>query len=194
MVISDAPPLLFVHIPKTAGVSVAHALRQEAKAEHRLCRQDTKHETAAAFIDRVGVDVFRSYHSFAVVRHPLDRFISHYRYLKTHPDEFPEMDQIVSPDAYAEAIECGDGLTIRKPERVMSQGAFVMFDGAICVNQIIRFEKLTAEFNALCARTGIGARTLVPMNQSVFAASAPSPTVRQFVESYYADDFRLFGY
>jgi hypothetical protein len=64
-VISDDPRFLFVHIPKTAGKSIAYALN---RSKHPYCLNGTKHEGVESFVARVSEDVFRSFNSFNTTR------------------------------------------------------------------------------------------------------------------------------
>lgn len=88
MVISDSHSFLFIHIPKTAGKSIAAALAPEGERKHALCLKGKKHESVEDFVKRNGRGVFQRYYSFCVVRHPFDRFMSHYAYLKMNPQDF----------------------------------------------------------------------------------------------------------
>lgn len=194
MVISESHRLLFVHIPKTAGTSISKTLTPEASLKHPLCLPNTKHETIESFIARHSMAVFKSYYSFAVVRHPLQRFIAHFTYLKSHPDKFPELQGIDNLDSYVDAIKANRQDVIRKKERVMAQGQYIVIDGAIHVNEVIRFEKLDEQFENLCQRVGLQGKNLVHENKSMVAAGSPSATVSRFVDDYYADDFALFEY
>ena len=190
MVISDAPPLLFIHIPKTAGTSLCKALEPEGNRRHALCIRKTQHETAAQFIARCDLDTFRRYHSFAVVRHPLDRFASHYSYIRKRGS----LAHIKSLDDYAAAVVNEDPavMTFRG---IMAQWSFIAAPAgdAMCVNELMRYETLDAEFPAFCRRAGLGERALPHLNKSPERTPA-SARVRQFVETYYAIDFEKLGY
>jgi len=194
MLISDQPKLLFVHIPKTAGTSLTRALAPEASRSHRLCLSHTQHETAEDCIARIGRVEFDAYHSFAVVRHPLDRFISHFSYLKNNPNQFPEMNQVRTMEEYVDAIEANRQDVIRKRERVMPQYKYITLEDKICVNQVLRFEQIERAFPQLCLRFGLGERSLPHANQSGPRTQEPSLRVRDFVAAYYQNDFQLFGY
>lgn len=191
MVISDNPAFLFVHIPKTAGTSLSHALLRVAGGRHPQCLATTKHETLEAFAARVGRDAVSSRFSFAVVRNPLTRFASHFRYLKTR--DVPETRHLQLLDDYARAVESGDP-AICKPARVAPQHSFVAIDGRIGVDHIARFETLDADLGVLARKLGIGPILLPHLNMSRHPAEAPSSYVRAMVSRYYADDFRIFGY
>lgn len=196
MVIGEDPPFLFVHIPKTAGVSISAALAAAAggSRRHPLCLA-TKHETAEGFIARHGRRTFKRYFSFAVVRHPVERLISHFAYLKTNPRKFPEMAEVATLDAYVDAIARADPAVIRSRERVMAQWRYVCdAQGALLVDQVIRLEQLDRDFPALCGELGLAPPSLSPANASDPAWKQRSPDAEAFARRYYARDFELFGY
>lgn len=66
-----AAGVLFVHIPKNAGTSVSEALYG-----HKI-----KHDTLR-YYERVAPDLVATLPSFAIVRDPVERFVSAYRYAK----------------------------------------------------------------------------------------------------------------
>jgi hypothetical protein len=190
MVISDTPAVLFVHIPKTAGTSLCKALGPEGNRHHALCIRKTQHETAAQFIERCDLATFRRYHSFAVVRHPLDRLASHYSYVRKRGS----MAHLKSLDDYAAAIENNDP-AVMVFRGIIPQWSFVAAPSGdtMCVNELLRYETLAADFTDFCRRAGLGTRELPHLNKSA-QGDPPSDRVRRFVETYYAVDFEKFGY
>src|SRR5690625_2614056 len=64
---------IFVHIPKTAGVSVAHSLFEIKTAYHVRV---SKYQIIFS------QDEYNQYFKFAFVRNPWDRLVSAYRFLK----------------------------------------------------------------------------------------------------------------
>ncbi|MCI4645864.1 MAG: sulfotransferase family protein [Hyphomonadaceae bacterium] len=193
MVISDAQKFIFVHIPKTAGTSVMSALAPEGRKTHPLCLT-TKHETYPAFVERHGEQLACEYTSFAFVRHPLARFVSHFRYLKSRPRQFPEMAPIESLEAYAEAVERGDMEVIRSPARVMAQCEWTHSGETQLVDHVFRHEDLPDAFDKVCDLIGLSPRPLPRQNQSSFSLGSIAPTVADFVARYYARDYAVFGY
>lgn len=71
MPIDDTRRLLFVHVPKNAGTSIGERLAMRALG-HRTWR-----EYAADFPEE-----WATYRSFAVVRDPVERFLSNYRFAR----------------------------------------------------------------------------------------------------------------
>lgn len=191
MIIADQPPLLFVHIPKTAGVSISRAL-VEGDRQHPLCIK-SKHETAAAFIARNGAEAFQSRHTFSVVRHPLNRFLSQYAFMKKHEDKWPQFKALRSPDDFVDAIERNDPNIIIRIEQALPQHAYITLDGTICVDDVLRHEAIESEFAAFCVKVGLPPRPLPHANKTR-AGLSPSQRVKDFVSQYYSEDFRLFGY
>ncbi|NNU16755.1 sulfotransferase family 2 domain-containing protein [Parvularcula sp. ZS-1/3] len=101
---------VFVHIPKTGGTSVAHALDQLCtyrdlqlggtdfgEASHRAYQDKYgigKHSFAAELRRCLGREAWATYTSFAVFRDPVDRALSTYRYLRLHQDHYTFMSDI----------------------------------------------------------------------------------------------------
>lgn len=97
--ISNSHRFVFVHLHKCGGTSVERALstqmawndlilgssrygeklQQIYKPEYGL----DKHSTAAEIKNVIGDELWKSYFTFATVRHPFDRVVSFYSYLNT---------------------------------------------------------------------------------------------------------------
>ena len=100
MLISTQFNFLFVHIPKTAGVSVKTAFRPYAIRSQRtqlrrvlsklpvrenpLRMTPPSHATAEWARRKLGDERYFALTSFAVVRHPYDRTISYYQFIHQH--------------------------------------------------------------------------------------------------------------
>lgn len=191
MVIADEPGFVFVHIPKTAGTSLTTALEPEGSRLHPLCLRNTKHETLQAFVDRVGAGALERRTCFAVVRDPLDRFVSHFRYLKTV--DMPEIRPLATLDDYAQAVELGV-TEVCKPARVSPQHRFISLGGELATHALLRYETLAGDFSQFCERLGMPGRDLPTLNRSSVPVASVSDRVKRFVADYYAEDYALFGY
>ena len=191
MVISDNPGFIFVHIPKTAGSSITRALRAVGgKKDHALCAK-TKHETVESFVERVGHHEFTSRHSFTVIRDPLDRFVSHFRFLKTRG--FRDVDHLYSLDEYAYAVESNDPIVCR-PARVLPQHKFISLGKDIVVNSVIKYEELKVDTPSIFKELGIHLVDLPHRNVSSYPLEPASRYVREVVLKLYASDYEIFGY
>lgn len=164
------------------------------QSRHPLCAR-SKHETVSNFVARQGEETLRRYFSFAVVRHPTERLLFHFAYLKSNPAQFPEMAAIRSAEEYIDAIARNDADVIKRPERVMEQWRYVtVADGVIGLNKIYRFEHLSDMLADISQRLGVILDPLPRKNVSDGAWKNSSPAVDDFARAYYAKDFELFGY
>ena len=193
MVISDSPALLFIHIPKCAGSSVIALMAPEGRRDHPLCRPRGKHESLASLHQRIGADVARRYHSFCIVRDPLERFVSHFRWLRDHAHRLPEMREIHTLDAYARSFpKPVAGLEVA--QRFAIQTDFVRLNDRVGVDTVLRFEDLPSALLGFLAAHGLRRTALPRVNRSTSPAPPISEFVRGFVAEYYAEDYRRFGY
>jgi hypothetical protein len=95
MLVSDSHKFIFIHIPRTAGMSLRSALEPFADAANldfsrMQWEKEYPHFTAAEISQIVGEERFRSFFKFAFVRNPWDRMVSRYFYLRrfnSRPDE-----------------------------------------------------------------------------------------------------------
>jgi Sulfotransferase family len=95
MLVSDQRKFIFIHIPRTAGISLTSALSVFADGDNLDFSQVTwepeyPHFTAVEIARIVGEDRFQKFYKFAIVRNPWERMVSRYFYLKrfdNKPDE-----------------------------------------------------------------------------------------------------------
>ena len=191
MVISEAPPFLFVHIPKTAGTSLTVALRPEGSLNHPLCLPENQHETISEFVERHGEETFQRFKPFSIVRHPVDRLVSHFTFLKTKAEQFPEMAEVHSPDDYVSAFMAGHP-KISSYRFWIPQVDYLTLKDRV-IDNVWRYEDLPVAWAAICNFAGISPRELPVLNVSLHQAEA-SRSVQRFVSEHFARDFEHFGY
>ena len=156
---------IFVHIPRTAGHSVADGLFREATTRdlpaswaelgNEVNRLEM-HSTAAQVRSVIGPDRWSSMTTFTIVRNPWDLMLSCYRYLTEYAPR--QQDFLASLGAEVRAL--GDfNSFIRSPwgsERIMHLSAEIedwyMIDGAQAVDEVFRIEDLSEEWPRFVAR------------------------------------------
>ena len=181
-------PFVFIHINKTGGTSVDKALGIPAK-DHRTVREVQR---------SIGRDKWTDAYSFAFVRNPYDKVVSHFHYrVRTGRIEG------TGESDFANWVERAYGpdpdLSIRIPEKMfLPQMEWLAGeDGHRAVDFIGRFETLDADFATVADRLGFRGRTLPVLN----VTANRRPTRDYFdrrsaaiVTTHFARDFENFGY
>mgnify|MGYP001811982315 FL=1 len=165
---------IFVHIPKCAGQSVESAfledigLTWETRAPLLLRTNDRPelgpfrlaHLIAQDYVrcGYVPQEMFDSYFRFAIVRDPWSRAVSQYRHL----DMNMPFNQFVAdwlPREFESRDWSGQFWFVRP------QTDFVMQDGKLAVNEVLRLENLAADFDRAASASGL-ASPLPHVNRS----------------------------
>lgn len=175
--------LLFVHIPKTAGISIRHALMAGNKFGFGISGIEigSVHNGILDVAQERGVDFANKTNtSFGVVRNPYDWAVSYYEFSKTffvHPDH-PIIKDMNFNTFVSFVCQSVEEKRITSIGRYMTQTDY-LFDsnGKKIVNVILRFEQLKDDWNIICliAKADVSLRHL---NES---------TIRKDYESYYDD-------
>jgi hypothetical protein len=211
---------IFVHIPKCAGTSVTSVLSrlctvldieiggsafgEAIQAAYQKRHGITKHSTASELRALLGEELWLKYTSFGVVRHPLDRLSSAYRFLRQwdspsnrmrrQMDEFQSFADFVASDIWIEA----DGL-----DRLFRPQAFWLADpnkDELLVDRVLHTETLNADLERLLLDLGVP-RSKIPTDIpqiNTTKKTDSSPDLRNDlldkVRTRYARDLRMFGY
>ncbi len=188
---ADEHHAIFIHVPKTAGVSVRRALG----IDH------TPSSVHATYLDyhRADPRKCRDYFKFAFVRDPLDRVLSAYSFLAA--GGMAKFDT----ERRARVLHGIDGFEQFVHERLPQVMHELHFrpqheflcdpSGTVKVDFVGRVERMERDFGAIRARLGIDGHLAVH-NSSAHDTSAQSytPAMRAIVGQLYALDFSLFGY
>ena len=166
--------VIFVHIIKTGGVSIATALNMNAKHYH---------EPATTIRKVVGEDIWSDYFKFTFVRNPYEKIVSQYHFngykLAYKGSTFKE---------YIKAWNAGKKIS-RFPQSHLSY-----------INEkldlIGRFENLQQDFNTICDKIGIPQQQLPHLNKSPHKHYTEyyDDETREIVAEKYARDIEYFGY
>lgn len=169
MLVSHARKFIFLKTKKTAGTSVEifferycrpahmagteeHGCPEQIYSEGIVGRRSAdvigarwyNHMPAAAVREQIGDEIWASYFKFCTVRNPFDRLVSEWWHFvpKNRTDTFPDIKH-----QFCEWIE--------SVSEIPSSRAIYCIDGAICVDEVIRHERLTDDILAVSRRLGI---------------------------------------
>ena len=166
---------IFVHVPKTAGISVEHVfvdrlgLTWETRAPLLLRLNDDPkrgprrlaHLKASEYVScgHITEELFRSYYKFSFVRNPWDRIVSEYKY-RGYPRKmdfktylFKHLPKPGWTDEYCHIIP--------QYEFLFDQ------DGSLLVDFVGRYERLQTDFDEVCGKIGLPTITLPHVNKSL---------------------------
>ncbi len=178
-------PYAFVHINKTGGSSVERALGIRFQ-----------HKTARELREILGDERWGKAFTFAFVRNPWDRVVSHYAFriktnqtgLGTNTIGFDEWVTRVFLDR--------DPAYLDKPKMFMPQVEWLADNkGAIDVDFVGRFERLQEDFEEICRRLGKTA-SLPHTKRSAREGYQTyyNDDTSRIVGDYFAEDLKQFGY
>ena len=155
--VSHKHKCIFIHIPKAAGTSIErafmddlcldmnnrHALLLGENTNKDLGPRRVSHLSASEYVNLhfVSQEIYDSYFKFSVVRHPVDRLYSIYKY-RTYSDyiTFDQFIKLKLPELFNSKRE---GYFYR------SQYDYVFCDKGSCVNFIGKLENITEDFKII---------------------------------------------
>ena len=195
---------IFVHIPKTAGTSIYHALGMNI----------SHHKTLSHYKNILDRDIFAQLTKFAFVRHPLDRFLSLYNFARSDVSDFHNN---INPDESlfgrhkdyallkdASPLDCARYLVEGKlihnaPDTIwLPQKRWLQTDcGMNDIDVIGRFENLQIDFAKIRNQLGIiqlSASSLATLHQSDKTSVKIADEVIDIVKDYYREDYDSLGY
>jgi len=188
--ISDRHRFIFIHINKTGGTSIEKVFEPEADQENVAF----KHRTAA-FYRQTFPEQFRDYFKFAFVRNPWDWLVSRYHWSRDRQHLFDYSFQEFLW-RLKNGIPLSPGAPWLEGEALQPQLARVSIDGQIAVDFVGRFETIQSDFDSICSRLQIEARTLPHVFQTDRASYVDyyDDETRRVVKQLYAADIIAFGY
>jgi hypothetical protein len=227
MIICNSRKFIFIHINKTAGTSITEAvaphlqwndlvlgetpigraLNQPFKERFNLYKHSTAREIRAV----VGERLWNDYRTFAVLRDPIDRTLSLYRYLKRLDASAPRGQRLLrsllgkDPSAWPATRALRESKSfsefIRHPKLrydpgFMSQRHFIADeDGRIIVDTLLRFESIDDAFGSLCRELGLEVDRIGHANMSSGRSGSHPVTVSDgdaaFLRAHFAQDYAL---
>lgn len=200
MIWSASRNFCFIHIAKTGGTSITAAyephmvfndvvlggtvMGERLQDQYRRRFALHKHSGARAIIDAAGAEAFARAYTFAVLRDPVDRMVSLYRWLRGGPAGGHPLRDV----ALANGLEAF--ATIAR-QSFTPQAAQVKVNGIVAVTRLYRFDELARSWAAVAAMLGIDA-PIPHSNESKAAPVEVSPAARAVIEASYAEDLALY--
>lgn len=192
---------IFIHVPKTGGTSVSHAIGSysEDKIAFTDCPgnllSDNGHQGIVAnnpmfkhvshvnyyvhasvedLYQVLGNDIF-SFYLFAVVRNPYDRVISHTSFVNGINSIPLRLQNFSMPKPQLDYLKLGN---------------------EIIVKNIIRFENLQSDFNNVCRDLGLRKTTLLHKKKSKEAGHRRyyTTSTKEMISRMYQEEIEYFGY
>lgn len=202
LIISHKHRFIFVHIPKTGGMSVTSVLKQypENAWRTRFCswaegaglREKVtfhKHELAIRLKEKLPRNIFDNYFKFAFVRNPWDWHVSNYHYVLAHPEHkaHDKFKAFHSFREYAESVVA---------DRWTQMRWITDADGRLLVDYVGRFESLGSDLEYILSVLGLSGITVPHINRT---EHAPYETyydaqARALIERASWADIEAFGY
>ena len=196
--VSPAYKSIFVHIPKTAGISVASSLDMACKQCHNSARNIKEILYKSDFGEKVWLDYFK----FSFVRNPWSWVISnicfHADWFKVEVDPFKILTQWMDHGQ----IAIKDKFTKHVSHILQkSQCDFLCEEeskgGKLLVDFVGKFENLQQDFDYVCSQIGIPMRKLSHENRTKkykHYAMYYNKETKEFISSIYAKDIERFNY
>jgi chondroitin 4-sulfotransferase 11 len=176
---------IFIHINKTGGSSVEKALRLPLE-----------HKTALEKIEEIGREQWEKKFSFAVVRNPWDKVVSHFHYRVQRNRTGLAVNRIDFKDWVRLAYGEQAAPYYDNPKMFMPQLDWICDQkGEVLVDMICRFESLASDFEKVCKR--IGRKASLPHVKSSSRRGYREyydDETAQIVRGRFRKDIEAFGY
>jgi len=183
--ISEKKKLIFVHVPRTGGLSIQESLHGCLKCSP-LVSEETKHETLCELSSRVAVDV-SEYFVFGFVRNPWERVVSSYTHIQDNLsisfDDFVE--EMINPRSWVQELHLLKG----------QKAFFLDGKGVFVAGFVGRFERLGEDLKKVGKMIGVDVE-LGHLNSSQHGEFREFYTekTREIVGSVFSEDITFFGY
>ena len=209
MIVSHEHEFIFVKTRKTAGTSlevfleplcgeqdvvtpVSPAYQDSETVTHRPRNHDGFRNHAPANIIRglVGDAAWNDYYKFSVERSPWDKMVSMYWWRKF---------QYNIDDDFASFCH----KAVESPNNVYtcpSDFHFYTLNGELCVDTVIQFESLLADFSSVCEHLGLGSVSALPRAKSKIRKEKRhyseyyDDELRELVAERFRNEIEMFGY
>jgi len=176
---------IFIHINKNAGTSILTSFNKKKF-----------HLTVVELNELLGERTLKKCIKFAIIRNPYDRVVSFYKHrVKTNQSNL--MSENIDLNKWVELTfsENYNGKYRDKKRMFLTQLKWLKDEnGVLLVDEILRFDNLTSDFNEFCLKYSLNAK-LPHSNRSDFVESdALSDFSKNLIYNYYEEDFLYFNF
>jgi Sulfotransferase family len=202
-VISYKHKFIFIHIYKNAGSSIRSALLPHIRTPiqrgigrlgqifgHQSYDIDPigSHATAKSYVEFLGVEEYRTYLTFAIVRNPWDWQVSLYSFMKNNK-EHPQ-HTMVAGMSFEQYVEWRCAAEPYSQKRFLADS-----EGRLIVKFVGKYENINADFAKICKMIGISS-VLPHINMSNHAPYRDyyKETTKRKIAQAFAGDIDCFAY
>lgn len=183
----DAYKCIFIHVPKTGGISICKDLRVR-----------NNHMTAEEW-KAINPELFHSYYKFTFVRNPVDRLISCYRDLcfsLPSEDSDIELGEFIRKNYSSIDHFAIEGLEGLLNEHFFQPQCNYIFDqaGNRLVDYIGKMESFDEDRKIIYNNINLRISKNTKRNESKGPSTRLLPDSIKKINSIYAEDIRLFSY
>lgn len=207
---------IFVHIPKTGGISVLKQLKFKRSpytlwddelllAEGKgvptptITNSGRLQHLPATLVKILRPDIFDSYYKFSVVRNPYTKILSEFSWkykfeFNSEAKTYSDQDHKILFDRFLYKIEMGKLKTMR----VYSQHKYLYDDlGNLMVDDIIRFENFEEDCKKIFKKMGVECEKIIHKNKAKVELNKNlllDEKNKERIYNLYKIDFDTFGY
>jgi hypothetical protein len=209
MLLSLEKNFIFIHVPKTAGTSVTRALRPwslkpqrtqwrrllshlpvREKPQNAFLRQ---HDKASWVKHKLPAEIYDRACKFAVVRNPFELAVSTYYFRRDYlSGRRRNRARVLDFKTFLRYLERKNRLV-----RVDQTSWISDRHGNLIINEVLRFETLTDQFNALVEQLGLPGEVKLPranVNAPYDYRAVYDDEAESIVRRLYFRDFERFSY
>jgi hypothetical protein len=197
MVVCHIRKIIFIHIPKTAGSSIEHLLRDEGKYELDFIgvrNGRSTHHYMGIELKLILKELYPTYYKFSFVRNPYDRLISEYfwcrlnnvghKFNKTFDEFLDYVEDVIKNKKFFKPIE---------NDHFIPQYSFLFFNNKLIVNNIFKYEDIETVAPLIKKRLKIKT-SLQHLNKSVKNEITLTQGQKDRIYNLYRIDFETFNY
>ena len=197
MVVCHIRKIIFIHIPKTAGSSIEHLLRDEGKYELDFIgvrNGRSTHHYMGIELKMILKELYPTYYKFSFVRNPYDRLISEYfwcrinnvghKFNKTFDEFLDYVEDVIKNKKFFKPIE---------NDHFIPQYSFLFFNNKLIVNNIFKYEDIETVGPLIKKRLKIKT-SLQHLNKSVKNEITLTQDQKDRIYNLYQIDFETFNY